>query len=147
VASTALPNVLYPGAAGDVMATITNPNRFPVTITAVQLPAKTKYATGYMDRDLTRAKVGCTHATSGVFWDHAGVGITTHTLERPLTVPAQGTGTEGRLVVTFQGDAFMASAAPAACEGTYFLMPALAGVMATAGGTVTASPAADAWDS
>ncbi len=129
------------------MATITNPNPFPVTITAVQLPAKTRYATGYMDRGLSQPEAGCTSATSGVFWDHAGVGITTHTLQRALTVPAQGAGAEGRLVVTFQGDALMASTAPAACEGTYFLMPALVGVMATAGGSATTSPAADAWNS
>ncbi len=38
VASPAAGNLLFPGSAGDVVAKITNPNSFPVTVTAVTLP-------------------------------------------------------------------------------------------------------------
>ena len=41
VASPAPGNLLYPGGTGDVVVTIANPNPYPVTITAVQLPANT----------------------------------------------------------------------------------------------------------
>src|SRR6187551_2573251 len=47
VASPAATNLLYPGGTGDAVVTISNPNPFPVTITAVQLPTNTTYATGY----------------------------------------------------------------------------------------------------
>src|SRR5919206_4185644 len=46
VATPAAGNFLYPGSSGDVVVSISNPNPFPVTITAVQLPANTAYATG-----------------------------------------------------------------------------------------------------
>src|SRR5262249_34502300 len=38
VASPAASNLLYPGGSGDVVVTISNPNPYPVTITALQLP-------------------------------------------------------------------------------------------------------------
>src|SRR4051812_48213772 len=41
VASPSPANQLYPGANGDVVINVTNPNAFPVTITDVQLPAST----------------------------------------------------------------------------------------------------------
>ena len=41
VASPAPANLLYPGGTGDVVVTIANTNPYPVTITAVQLPANT----------------------------------------------------------------------------------------------------------
>ncbi len=46
VASPAATNLLYPGGPGDVVVTISNPNAFPVTVTSVQLPTNTTYATG-----------------------------------------------------------------------------------------------------
>jgi hypothetical protein len=46
-ASPGATNLLYPGASGDVVLAITNPNVFPVTITGVDLPASTSYATGF----------------------------------------------------------------------------------------------------
>jgi len=39
-------NQLYPGGAGDVVLTITNPNPYPVTLTGVTLPLSTSYAGG-----------------------------------------------------------------------------------------------------
>ena len=47
VASPAASNVLFPGGSGDVVVSIANPNPYPVTITAIQLPTNTTYATGY----------------------------------------------------------------------------------------------------
>ena len=57
VASPAAGNLLYPGGTGDVVISISNPNPFPVTITAVNLPTNTTYATGYITsaRTLSRA--------------------------------------------------------------------------------------------
>jgi hypothetical protein len=43
----------------------------------------------------------------------------------------------------------MTTASPAACENTFFSMPSLTGITAsaTAGATATPSPATDAWTS
>jgi hypothetical protein len=42
----------------------------------------------------------------------------------------------------------MTSAAPAACEGTFFSLPSLTGIAASAGtATATPSPATDSWTS
>ena len=37
----------HKSGSGDVVVTISNPNPYPVTITAVQLPTNATYATGY----------------------------------------------------------------------------------------------------
>ena len=64
-----------------------------------------------------------------------------------LTVGASGQA-NNPLVVTLTNDASMTSAAPAACENTFFSMPSLIGVTATGGAaTSTTSPATDAWTS
>ena len=67
VASPAATNLLYPGGTGDVVVTISNPNPYPVTITAVQLPTNTTYATGYTTSALTTTQTGCSgrHAERG----------------------------------------------------------------------------------
>ncbi len=142
VASPAPTNLLFPGGTGDVVATITNTNAIPVTITAVSLPTNTTYAGGFTTSALSTAQTGCSSTTSLVLWNFAtGVGGSTHTLTTPLTVAANGT-----LTVTLTNDASMTAAAPAACENTFFSMPSLTGVAATAGaGTPTTSPATDAW--
>jgi len=148
VAAPAASNLLYPGANGDVVLKITNPNNFPVTITAINLPTSTTYATGYSDSALTSAQAGCTAGTSTVSWNFAtGVSGSSHTLTTALTVAATGQA-NNPLTVTLTNDASMASSAPAACENTYFSMPSLIGVTATGGpGTATTSPATDAWTS
>src|SRR5579859_2423571 len=62
-------SLLYPGASGAITATISNPNPFKVTITALKLPSNTSYAAGYTDATLTNAQDGCSVATpSGVTW-------------------------------------------------------------------------------
>jgi len=144
VASPAASNLMYPGANGDVVATITNSNSIPVTITAVNLPTNTTYAAGFTTSALSAAQTGCSSATSDVIWNYStGTSGSSHTLTTALTVAAGGT-----LTVTFTNDASMTVAAPAACQNTWFSMSSLTGVTATAGAaTATPSPATDAWTS
>jgi hypothetical protein len=144
VASPAAGNLLYPGGTGDVVVTITNPNSFPVTVTGVQLPTNTSYATGYSNSALTSAVSGCTSSNSDVIWNFSSATSgTDHTLTSALTVAASGS-----LTVTLTNDASMTSSAPAACEASYFSMPSLTGVDATGGAaTATTSPATDSWTS
>jgi hypothetical protein len=145
VASPAATNLLFPGGTGDVVATITNTNSVPVTITAVNLPTNVTYAAGFTTSALSTAQTGCSAATSFVPWNFAtGSSGSSHTLTTPLVVGASGT-----LTVTFTNDASMTVASPAACENTFFSMPSLTGVTAsaTAGATATTSPTTDAWTS
>jgi hypothetical protein len=144
VATPSASNLLYPGGTGDVVATITNPNPFPVTLTAVQLPVNTSYAAGYTTSALSTAQTGCSSTTSDVTWNFAtGTSGSSHALTSALTVAASGS-----LTVTLTNDASMTASAPAACEATYFSMPSLTGVTATGGAaTPTTSPATDSWTS
>ena len=147
VSSPSPTNLLYPGATGDVVATITNPNSGAVTITAVQLPTNTTYAAGFTNAALTTSNASCTTATpSDVIWNFAtATSGSTHTLTTPLVV-----GANSSLVVTFTNDASMINptTVPAACEGTYFQLPALTGVTASVGAaTATTSPTTDGWTS
>lgn len=145
VASPAASNLLYPGGSGDAVVKITNPNSFPVTITAVQLPTNTTYANAYSDSALTNPVAGCSASSpSTVTWNYAtSTSGSNHNLTSALTVAANG-----NLTVTFTNDAQMGNAAPAACAGTYFQLPSLTGVTATGGAaSATASPATDAWTS
>jgi hypothetical protein len=149
VSSPSPANLLYPGGAGDVVLTISNPNPFPVTVTAVQLPTSTTYATGYTTSALLTTQTGCIATTpSDVIWNYATTTSgSTHTLTTAVTVAASGQP-NNPLTVQLTNDATMTSAAPAACVGTYFSMPSLTGVSATAGaGTATTSPVSDAWTS
>jgi hypothetical protein len=142
VASPAAGNLLFPSSNGDVVLTITNPNAIPVTLTAVNLPTNTTYAGGFTTSALSTAQTGCSSATSDVIWNYStATSGSSHTLTTPLVIGATAT-----LTVTLTNDASMTAAAPAACENTYFSMPALTGVSASAGsGTPTTSPATDAW--
>lgn len=144
VASPVASNLLYPGGNGDVVATITNPNPYPVTVTQVDLPTDTTYAGGFTTNGLGTGQTGCTSSTSDVIWNFStATSGSPHTLTSSLTVAASGT-----LTVTFTNDASMTASAPLACANTYFSMPALTGVAATSGsGTATTSPATDAWTS
>jgi hypothetical protein len=149
VAAPAPSNVLYPGGTGDVEVTIANPNPFPVTITAFDLPTDTTYATGYTSSSLTTTQTGCLAATpSDVLWNFTdGTSGSSHTLTTPLTVAASG-GANNPLTVTLVGDAAMTESSPAACESTFFSMPSLTDVEAIAGGTTpTTSPSTDGWTS
>ncbi len=149
VASPSASNLLYPGGTGDVVVTISNPNPYPVTITAIQLPTSTTYATGYTTSALTTTQTGCLAATpSDVIWNFStGTSGSSHTLITPLTVAASGQS-NNPLAVTLTNDASMTAASPAACVNTYFSMPSMTGITATGGaGTATTSPATDSWTS
>jgi hypothetical protein len=149
VASPAAGSVLYPGGNGDVVLTISNPNPYPVTVTAVNLPTNATYGTGYTTSALTTTQTGCIATTpSYVIWNYStGTNGTSHTFTTALTVAASGQP-NNPLTVTLTSDASMTAAAPAACENTYFSMPALTGLSATGGAaTVTNSPATDSWTS
>lgn len=147
-ASPTASDLLYPGGSGDVVVTINNPNPFPVTITAVQLPTDTTYASGYTSSSLSANQIGCLASTpSDVIWSFStDTSGSSHTLTSALTVAASG-GANDPLVVTLTNDASMTTSAPAACESTYFSMPSLTGITATAGGTGTSSPTTDSWTS
>jgi hypothetical protein len=147
VATPSPSNVLFPGGTADVVATISNPNPFPVTVTGVELPANTSDATGFASSALSSVQPGCLATTpSGVTWNFATSIRSWHALNSPLTVPAHGE-TDNPLTVTFTNDAVMDLSSPAACEGTYFSMPSLSGIAASAGGSgvVTTGPAWEAW--
>ena len=149
VASPSATNLLYPGGNGDVVITISNPNPYPVTITAVQLPTNTSYATGYTTSALTTTQTGCLAASpSDVIWNFStATSGSTHTLTSSLTVAASGQA-NNPLTVTLTNDASMTTSAPLACASTYFSMPSLTGITATGGAaTVTTSPATDSWTS
>jgi hypothetical protein len=145
VATPSPSSLLYPGGTGDVVLTITNPNAFPVQLTAISLPTNTTYAGGYTTSALTTTQTGCLAATpSGVIWAAStGTSGTSHVLGSALTIAATGQA-NNPLTVTLTNAASMTTAAPAACVNTYFSMPSLTGVTATGGaGTATVSPATD----
>jgi hypothetical protein len=147
VASPAAGNLLFPGGTGDVVVTIANPNPYPVTITAVQLPTNVTYATGYTTSALATTQTGCLAATpSAVTWNFSTASSgSSHTLATPLTVGASG-ASNNPLVVTLTNDASMGTASPAACANTFFSLPSLTGVTATGGAaTSTTTPATDGW--
>jgi hypothetical protein len=149
VASPSAANLMYPGGNGDVVVTISNPNPYPVTITAVQLPTNATYATGYTSSALTTTQAGCLAATpSQVTWNFSTAASgSAHTLTTPLTVGASGQS-NNPLAVTLTSDASMGSTTPAACASTYFSMPSFTGVTATGGAaTSTTTPATDSWTS
>jgi hypothetical protein len=150
VATPASGNLLSPGDTGDVVVTISNANDFPVTITAVQLPTSTTYASGFTSSALTTAQAGCLATTpSGVTWSFATTTSgSSHTLTSPLTVAASGKA-NNPLTVTLSDAASMSQATPLACANTFFSMPSLTGITASGGGTGTAttSPTTDGWTS
>jgi hypothetical protein len=150
VSSPAPGDLLDPGDSGDVVVSITNANPYPVTITAVQLPTSTTYATGYTSSALTTTQTGCLATTpSDVVWNFATTTSgSSHTLTTPLTVAASGKA-NNPLLVTLGDDALMTASAPLACANTFFSMPALIGITSTGGGTGTAttSPTTDGWTS
>ena len=150
VASPAADNLLSPGGSGDVVVTIANANPYPVTITAMQLPTSTTYATGYTTNALTTTQSGCVASTpSDVTWSFSTTTSgSSHTLTTALTVAASGKA-NNPLTVTLTNAATMGLSAPLGCANTYFSMPSLTGISATGGGSraATSSPATDGWTS
>jgi hypothetical protein len=147
VAAPSALNELFPGADGDVVVTITNPNSFPVTVTAFNLPSNSTYANGYTTSSMTTLQAGCGSSTpSGVTWNFSSsVSDSVHTLISPVTVGPIG-GSSSSLTLTLGGAALMTLSTPSACESTFFAMPPLTGVVAAASNAApTASPATDGW--
>lgn len=107
---------LYPGGSGDLYLTISNPNPYPVTITAVTGSAS-----------ITSSSTGCVSPDHGVtFADQTGLS---------LAVPANSSA--GHVL---DGAVAMAATSPDACGGATFQIPvALSGVSGagtTSGGTI-----------
>jgi hypothetical protein len=148
VASPAPSNLLYPGGNGDVVLTVANPNPYPVTLTALDLPTNATYASGFTSSTLGTAQPGCSSSTSDVYWNYStSTAGSTHTLGTALVVAASGQA-NNPLTVTLTDDASMTISAPSACEASYFSMPSLTGVVAAAGGSpTTTSPTVDSWTS
>jgi hypothetical protein len=147
ISSPSPASLLYPDGTGDVVLQITNPNPFPVTITTIDVPSSSTYATGFSTSALTSAVPACDASASGsdVSWHGATTSASTrHVLASPLVVAATGSP-DDPLTVTLTGAASMGATASATCEGRYFKMPSLVGVTAYAEGNAaaTASPAAD----
>jgi hypothetical protein len=143
VASPVATNLLFPGGTGDVVAKITNPNAFPVTITSVNLPTNLIFGGGFSDSALTLPQVGCTTTTSAVAWSFAtSTSGSVHTLTTPITV-----GANANFTVTFVNDASMGLTTPVTCESTFFSMPSLTGVVASAGAATSTVATTDAWTS
>jgi hypothetical protein len=148
VSSPAATNQLYPGGNGDVVLTIANPNPYPVTVTGVNLPANTVFASGFTNANLVPAQTGCSSSTSNVIWNFSTVTSgTAHTLTSAVTIGPSGNA-NNPLTVTLTNDASMTTTAPAACQSTFFSMPSLTGIAATGGSaTVTSTPVVDGWTS
>ena len=96
---------LYPGGpAGDVLIRISNPNTYPVTVTAVS-------GNGSITPDGGHS--GC--SPSGVsFTNKTGLSI---------SVPAKVGATNGETETTLSGAASMSNASVDACQGAVFTIP------------------------
>ena len=99
--SATTPATLYPGASGNVLIRIKNPNPYPVQVTSIT-------GTGAITPDAGHA-AGCT--TTGVtFTDQTGLTI---------NVPANGGETE----TTLNNAAQMSNASSNGCQGATFTIP------------------------
>ena len=102
--SAGISATLYPGGTGDVVIKISNPNPYPVTVTAVS-------ANGSVTPD--GAHSGC--SPSGVtFTNQTGLSI---------SVPAKVGATNGETQTSLTGAAAMSNASVDACQGAVFTIP------------------------
>jgi len=92
---------LYPGATGSVKLKVTNPNSFPIRVTAV-----TKQTSSSITSDKGAA---CNTATGVTFTDQSGLA---------LDVAAGGTST-----FTLTGAVAMTNASDNSCQGAVFTIP------------------------
>jgi hypothetical protein len=92
---------LYPGSNGAVKLSVTNPNPFPVRITAV-----TKQAAGTITSDKGAA---CNASTGVTFTNQTGLA---------LDLAANGTST-----FTLSGAVSMSNASDSSCQGAVFTIP------------------------
>jgi hypothetical protein len=90
---------LYPGATGDVMLRISNPNPYPVRVTEVE-------GNGTITSD---AGAACNASTGVTFTDQTGL---------TLDVPASGQAT-----FTLSGSVAMSNGSDDSCQGAVFTIP------------------------
>jgi hypothetical protein len=145
----AAPQVLFPHGAVDVVVNISNPNTYPVTITKMELPRATTFATGYATADLRVPVPACGPSATGsdVTWHWAAATRrSSRVLARGLVIAATGQIGDP-LAVTLLAAAVMGTTSSPTCEGAYLLMPRLVGLTATLGGEdrVGAKTAVDEW--
>ena len=120
-----------------------------MTLTAVNLPTNTTYATGYTTSALTTTQTGCLAATpSGVTWNFStGTSGTSHTLTTPLVIGASGNA-NNPLTVTLTRERCEHGHDCSTGAERVFSMPSFTGITATAGGTtITTTPNTNAWTS
>src|SRR5262245_2424054 len=103
---------LYPGANGNVLLKIHNPNPYPVTVTSVT-------GNGTITADSGHAVCGQdgTHPTGVTFTNQTG---------QTITVPNASTDTgdgNGNKQVTLTGAAQMSNASDNSCQGATFTIP------------------------
>jgi hypothetical protein len=104
-ASTAA--TLYPGVTGDALVKFSNPNPYPVKVTAVSLNGTNANITPDSGHS------ACT--TTGVsFANQSGLSI---------VVPAESGGTNGTVQSTLTGAVSMSSASIDGCQGATFTIP------------------------
>ncbi len=138
---------LSPGGTGDVWIQISNPNSFPVEITAVTLPRSSIDASGRQIRGHGGPHRGCGgNLQSGVTWRGARPNTTSvHILTAPIVIGASGSG-DNPLTVKLADAARMDVTVPASCESTVFDMPSLAGLTTRrAAFPPTSSPTTSRW--
>lgn len=97
---------LYPGASPDALIKFSNPNSFPVKVTAVALDTS-----GSISADAGHS--GCA-GTNVSYTNQSGLS---------LVVPAASGGVNGVLQTTLTGSVSMLSSAPDACQGAVFTIP------------------------
>lgn len=130
VASPTPTHLLAPDVDGDVIAKITNPNDYNVTITGVELPKATVYGTAYSTSSLATPQATCTATKSFTDWTYStSTTASTHTLATPIVVAAHGTSKDP-IYVKFSTDAYMGTTANTDCQGSYMKMPSLKGIVA-----------------
>ena len=106
-ASASTTATLYPGVTGDATLKISNPNPFPVRVTAVALNGA--------NSDITADSSHASCSPTGVsFTDQTGLSI---------DVPAKSGGTNGTTTATLTGAVSMSSASVDGCQGATFTIP------------------------
>jgi hypothetical protein len=95
---------LYPGAAGDLVVNVTNPNSYPIKITSVT-------GNGTITADSSHATCGqdVSHPTGVTYTDQTGLNI---------AVPASTSQT-----ITLSGTVHMTNASDNSCQGATFSVP------------------------
>ena len=105
-ASASTSGTLYPGATGETVLKVSNPNSFPVRVTAVALNGT--------NADIS-ADSGHAACTSAVTFSGAS-GLT-------IDVPAKTGGTNGSVQTTLPNTVTMSNSAADACQGATFTIP------------------------